>query len=78
MTTFNQLITKITNSLKFNVNKTTTKTVRKYVSSYIPITDHVYFNGNTFRVRFMKDGFKKSKNFNTRKEAIKFKKLYVA
>ncbi len=54
-----------------------TKDEKKYISSYIPITDHVYFNGNTFRVRFMKDGIKKSKNFNTRKDAIKYKKLNV-
>jgi hypothetical protein len=46
-------------------------------NKYFPITDHIYFDGHTFRVRFMKNGIKVSRNFKTRKEAIRFKKRHV-
>ncbi len=53
------------------------KDEKKYTSSYHPITDHVYFDGHTFRVRFIKEGVKYSKNFKTRKSALKYKKKHV-
>lgn len=43
------------------------------MTNYLAITDHVYFNGYSFRVRFIKDGIKNSKHFKTRRDAIKFK-----
>ena len=45
------------------------------MTNYLSITDHIYFNGYSFRVRFIKDGVKNSKYFKNRKDAIKFKKL---
>ena len=46
-------------------------------NKYLPITDHVYFNGFSFRVRFIKNGIKYTKNFLTRRTAIKYKNKHV-
>ena len=40
---------------------------------YLPLTDHIYNDGVSFRVRMIKDGKKISKNFHKAKQAIKFR-----
>jgi len=45
--------------------------------NYLPITDHIYFDGHSFRVRFMKNGKKHSRNFKTKKSALNFKNKKV-
>jgi hypothetical protein len=47
------------------------------MTNYLQITDHIYFNGYSFRVRFIKDGIKHSKYFKNRKDAIKFKNQHT-
>ena len=42
--------------------------------NYFPICDHIYFDGSSFRVRFVKNGIKTSKNFSSKRNAMKFKK----
>ena len=45
--------------------------------NYLPITDHVYFDGTSFRVRFIINKIKHSKNFNNKKDAIKYKNKHI-
>ena len=84
MTTFIDLMKRMKNLVK-NGGSTVINTEdlfkpkdeKKYNSSYLPITDHVYFDGHSFRVRFVKDGVKHSKNFKTKKSAMKFRKKHI-
>jgi hypothetical protein len=40
---------------------------------YVPVDDHMYYNGQSYRVRFIIDGEKFTKNFRTRREAIRYR-----
>ena len=40
---------------------------------YLPITDHIYNDGVSFRVRVIKKGKKISKNFRRAKDAVVFR-----
>lgn len=78
---FDTLIKKLKNLVNPNLNSQVINTqdlvkpiTQKRKSTYVRITDHVYFDGHTFRVRFIKNGIKHSKYFKTRKEALKYKK----
>ena len=84
MTTFIDLMRRMKNHLNLGGSAVINtedlmkpKADKIYGPSYLPITDHVYFDGHTFRVRFVKNGVRHSKNFKTRKSALKYKKKYV-
>ncbi len=42
---------------------------------YIPITDHIYHDGLSFRVRFQKNKIKYSKNFSSFSDAFNYKNM---
>ena len=41
---------------------------------YVPVGENIYFNGLSYRVRVTRDGLLTSKNFHSRKKAVKFRK----
>jgi hypothetical protein len=51
--------------------KTTQKNVRK--TSYRPVTNNIYYDGTSYRVRVSRDGEKHSRNFETKKAAITYR-----
>lgn len=56
----------------------TRKALRKSLApSYYPITDHVYYDGSSFRVRVRVDGKTMSWNTPDKKKAIKFRDRHV-
>jgi hypothetical protein len=40
---------------------------------YVPVDENIYFNGMSYRVRVTRDGLRTSKNFHSRKKAVKFR-----
>jgi hypothetical protein len=40
---------------------------------YVPVDENIYFNGLSYRVRVTRDGYRTSKNFHSRKKAVKFR-----
>ena len=46
---------------------------RETKTVYLPLEDHIYNDGVSFRVRVVKEGKKISKNFRRAKEARKFR-----
>lgn len=55
--------------------KTTTKTRR---TTYVPVSNHIYFDGTSYRVRASVNGEKYSKNFSNKKQAFAFRKQLLA
>lgn len=51
-------------------NKTSTKTRR---TTYVSVTDNIYFDGTSYRVRVCKGGVKYSKNFPSKKKALTYR-----
>lgn len=52
----------------------TRKALRKSLApSYYPITDNIYYDGSSFRVRVMVDGKTKSWNTPDKNKALKFR-----
>ena len=46
---------------------------RKTVTIYVPVTNHIYFDGLSYRVRISSDGYCNSKNFRSHKSAVKYR-----
>ena len=46
---------------------------RNTTTIYVPVIDHVYYDGLSYRVRVTKDGIRTSKNFSSIREALNFK-----
>jgi len=40
---------------------------------YVPVDENIYFNGLSYRVRVTREGYRTSKNFHSRKKAVKFR-----
>lgn len=67
------------------MKKTTTKTARKSkmtvkaktrrtpVTTYVPVSDNIYHDGSSYRVRVSVNGTKYSKNFSSKKQAIQYR-----
>lgn len=58
--------------------KKTTTTGRKMTSktrrtSYVAVSNNVYHDGTSYRVRVSKNGTKYSKNFSSKKQAIAYR-----
>ena len=66
----------------FNMKKTATKNrnarTTNRASVYEPITDNIYFDGYSYRVRVSVDGVKHSRNFSNKKAAVAFKRQATA
>ena len=57
--------------------KTPTKGTKKSslsVRDYEPVSHHIYFDGNSYRVRAIRSGIKFSRSFPTKKKAFEFRK----
>jgi hypothetical protein len=50
----------------------TTKT-RSTKTTYVPVSNNVYFDGNSYRVRVSVEGTKFSKNFSNKRTAITYR-----
>jgi hypothetical protein len=44
------------------------------VTTYVPVSDNIYHDGYSYRVRVSVNGNKVSKNFRTKKDALAFRK----
>jgi hypothetical protein len=54
--------------------KATRKTAtRKTVSTYVPVSNNIYHDGSSYRVRASVEGTKVSKNFSSKRQAIAFR-----
>jgi len=52
---------------KVEVKKTT-------VTTYVPISHHIYYDGNSYRVRAVVSGTKYSQSFSSKKKAFAYRK----
>ena len=43
-------------------------------TTYIPISDNIYYNGRSYRVRMVLNGTKYSKNFKSKKYAFNYRR----
>lgn len=55
------------------MKKTTTRTARRPKTTYVSVTNNVYYDGGSYRVRATVDGVKYSKNFSNKKTAIQYR-----
>jgi hypothetical protein len=59
------------------IMKTTTttrkSTARRTKTTYVPVSNNVYFDGSSYRVRASVNGTKISKNFSNKRTAITFR-----
>lgn len=53
------------------VKSKTTKTRRK--TNYTAVSNNIYFDGSSYRVRVSVNGTKHSKNFSSRKQAVAYR-----
>jgi SHS2 domain-containing protein len=58
------------------MKKTTNKT-RTTKTTYVPVSNNVYHDGSSYRVRVSINGEKISKNFSNKKKAITFRNLLM-
>lgn len=55
------------------MQKTKTNRVTRRGTKYTAVTNNIYFDGSSYRVRVSVDGTKFSKNFSSRKQAIAYR-----
>ena len=53
--------------------KKTNKT-RRTTTEYVPVSNNIYFDGSSYRVRVSVNGTKYSKNFTSKKQAFAYRK----
>jgi hypothetical protein len=58
--------------------KTTTNKTRRTKTTYVPVSNNVYHDGSSYRVRVSINGTKYSKNFSNKKTAITFRNQLLA
>lgn len=51
----------------------TTTTRRQTVTTYVPVSDNIYHDGSSYRVRVSINGKKYSKNFSSRRKAVQYR-----
>ena len=56
----------------------TTKTTRRTKTTYVPVSNNVYFDGNSYRVRVSVEGTKFSKNFSSKRTAISYRNTLLS
>jgi len=62
-----------TSSKKTSMKKSTKKVARVTLTTYVPVTDNIYHDGTSYRVRVVKNGNKISKNFSSKRKAVQFR-----
>jgi hypothetical protein len=60
------------------MKKITNKTRRTPKTTYVPVSNNVYHDGSSYRVRVSINGTKYSKNFSNKKTAITFRNQLLA
>ena len=60
------------------MKKITNKTRRTPKTTYVPVSNKVYHDGSSYRVRVSINGTKYSKNFSNKKTAITFRNQLLA
>jgi hypothetical protein len=65
------------------MKKTTTSKMKKSAArrtktTYVPVSNNVYFDGSSYRVRASVNGSKVSKNFSNKRTAITFRNQLLA
>lgn len=60
------------------MKKITNKTRRTTKTTYVPVSNNVYHDGSSYRVRVSVNGTKYSKNFSNKKTAITFRNQLLA
>lgn len=64
------------------MKKTTTarskRTTKSRKTQYVPVSNNVYHDGTSYRVRVSVDGVKYSKNFPSKKSAIAYRNSLMA
>ena len=58
------------------MKKTTAR--RQTVTTYVPVSDNIYHDGSSYRVRVSIDGTKYSKNFSSKRKAVQFRNELLA
>ena len=53
--------------------KKQTSTRRQTVTTYVPVSDNIYHDGSSYRVRVSINGTKYSKNFSSKKKAVQYR-----
>ncbi len=53
--------------------KKQTSTRRQTVTTYVPVSDNIYHDGSSYRVRVSIDGTKYSKNFSSKRKAVAYR-----
>ena len=53
------------------MKKTTSR--RQTVTTYVPVSDNIYHDGSSYRVRVSIEGTKYSKNFSSKRKAIQYR-----
>ena len=57
------------------MKKTATQTRR---NSYVPVSNNIYYDGTSYRVRVSVNGEKYSKNFSSKKQAFAYRKSLLS
>lgn len=52
--------------------------VRTTVSTYVPVSHHIYYDGFSYRVRASVNGTRYSQNFSSKKKAYEFRKRILS
>jgi hypothetical protein len=60
-----------TKTMKTNRTKGTTR--KTTVTTYVPVSDNIYHDGFSYRVRASVNGTKYSKNFSSKKKAVQYR-----
>jgi hypothetical protein len=60
------------------MKKTTTKKRPNQVTNYTRVSNNIYFDGTSYRVRASIDGTKYSKNFPSKTKAMSYRKTLLA
>ena len=61
-----------TRTMKVRGTKSTTR--KTTVTTYVPVSSNIYFDGFSYRVRASVNGTKYSKNFSSKKKAYAYRK----
>lgn len=55
-----------------------TPVVKTTVSTYVPVSHHIYYDGFSYRVRASVNGTRYSQNFSSKKKAFEFRKSILS
>lgn len=58
--------------------KKTTNPTRRTKTTYVPVSNNVYFDGKSYRVRVTLGGTKHSKNLSSKRAAIQYRNQLLA